>query len=118
MNLNNDICRFLKKKNGANLFNGYFLGLIRKYGKIPRCPMAPVSVSDFISFIENLSFTYFKGHYYVYNLTTNEFGIPQFSGYLLGQNDMMIKFKYRAKYKQQSVSTLNLTFNGGYRNDK
>lgn len=47
MDINTDICKFLRKKNRGNPFNGYLTNLIHKFGKIPHCPMKPVSFSYF-----------------------------------------------------------------------
>lgn len=50
IDLTADVCRFLKKKNGADPFSIYMIDLIQKYGKLPHCPMKPVSFVNFYIF--------------------------------------------------------------------
>lgn len=47
-------------------------------------------------------------------MTTNDFGVPEFAGNLLGKSDMIVKFKFGAKLKQRFVSLTNITYIGGY----
>lgn len=47
----------------------------------------------------------------------NAFGIPSFSGYMLGSSDVMMIFSVFGKFKGKPVSLINVTFIGGYRNN-
>lgn len=121
LDINTDLCKFFEKKNGANPFSNYFISLVRKYGKIPSCPILVVSFINFYPFFfqnEILLKTYFKGQYYVHNMTTKGMDIPSFSGFFLGKSDLTLKFRYSSKLKQKLISLLNVTFVGGYRNEK
>lgn len=45
-------------------------------------------------------------------------GLPKFAGYLLGNSDMTVKLRYDAKLGQKHIQTMNITFIGGFRNEK
>lgn len=48
VDMNTDICKFAKRKSRTNPLNIYMLGLVNKYGKIPRCPVMKV-----VSFLDS-----------------------------------------------------------------
>lgn len=42
--MNTNLCSYFKKPKRGDIFTGYFKSLVQKYGKIPSCPIKPVSV--------------------------------------------------------------------------
>lgn len=70
LDVNLDICKFLKTKNRSNIFMIFLLETFQKFGFIPtKCPVP-------------------KDHYYVRNLTYNGMNVP-FSQYIFKDCDLL-----------------------------
>lgn len=50
MDVTTDLCKFFKKKSRGDPLAKYMIGLVERYGKIPYCPLLPVSFVDFYLF--------------------------------------------------------------------
>lgn len=113
---NMELCKFFQKNNKGNPFQSYYSKLFDSYGKtVTSCPVKVVSLSLSLNIIDYIKSWLFQGHYYVHNLTLNRLGIPNFSGFLTGDGDVIVKLSFIGKFKKKLVSLLNITGTGGYR---
>lgn len=94
-----EVCSFLKRSRVADVFTGMFLGIIKKNGKIfTKCPV-PV------------------GSYYAYNMTLNGIELPAIAKHQLGSKDVKLTFEIDVKGTDKKWYKMgNLTFWGGYKN--
>lgn len=51
----------------------------------------------------------------MHNFTLNRLGVPNFSGFLIADADVIINISIFGKFKKKLVSMMNITIDGGYR---
>uniref|UniRef100_A0A336MAH7 CSON014347 protein n=1 Tax=Culicoides sonorensis TaxID=179676 RepID=A0A336MAH7_CULSO len=98
LDINIEICAFLKRSRKGEVLTGLFLGILNKHGRIfKKCPVP-------------------KGLYYAYNMTLNGIELPGILKYYMGSKNTKLTYEVHTKFGKKLYKLANLTFWAGYKN--